>query len=86
MCCPSGCHAGFEASPSPVVSRTISVPSIFILYICCGPERPDTKTISFPVLGLTLGSTSTKRRMRQALQITAIRIRDIDLRVTASKR
>src|SRR5271157_1379181 len=29
--CPSGCQAGLEASPSPGVRRSISLPSIFIL-------------------------------------------------------
>src|SRR5436305_11553078 len=56
--CPPGCHDGFPASPLPSVSRSISAPSIFIRYTCCGPERPDVNAISLPVLGLTFGSVS----------------------------
>src|SRR6266550_1924071 len=58
MIAPPGCQDGFEASPSPVESMEISVPSRFIRQICCGPDRPETNTISPGDLGLIFGSTS----------------------------
>src|SRR5579859_7545975 len=61
MICPLGCQDGLDASPSPEVSISALPPSRVIRQICCGPERPDTNTISVPVLGLTLGSTSIFR-------------------------
>ena len=61
MSWPSGFQDGLEASPSPFVSRSTPVPSKFILKICWGPVRPETKTISLPVFGFTLGSTSMAR-------------------------
>src|SRR5260370_34648056 len=56
--CPSGCHDALEASPIPGVNLSKSEPSMFIRYTCCGPERPEENTISFPVFGFTFGSTS----------------------------
>ena len=66
MICPSGCQEGLDASPvawsQPFDVRPIHIHPVNLLRA----GRPETNTISFPVLGLTLGSASMKLKTRSA--------------------
>ena len=86
MCCPSGFHAGIGSFPCPSGEPDyICSFDIHFIYLLRS-RASETKTTSFPVLGLTLALHLDQARIRKALQITAVDIGDVDLRVTSSKR